>query len=62
MSSNNNIDFYLHADALTHHIRNQSRIFVETIQQYQNVIIFYIKDHHIYFQPQQDLEHQWFTT
>ena len=58
----NNIEFYLHVDALRHHLENQSWIVVETIQQYRSVIIFFVGAHHIYLQPWQYPKNQWLTT
>ena len=46
----NNIEFYMHADALRHHIGSQSGIAAKIVQQYRNVIKFIAWAHHFHIQ------------
>ena len=58
----NNTDFYLHADVPMHRIGNQSWIVAETVQRFRNNIMFYAGVHHIHLQPRQDPQNQWLAT
>ena len=54
----NNIEFYLHADALKRHIEKILRVEDATMQHYRNIIRFTMGPYHIYIKLSHDKLHK----
>ena len=54
----NNIEFFMHGEAIRHQVNNMSRLDDDTIQQFRSIVKFEIGLHDTYIYPRQQLQGQ----